>query len=229
MSFSASGFPGSCRRRHLTWRGSVPSTSTRASCLATAGRFPWPGRYATATASSASPGIAWTPSSTPARSSRRRRCRSRTTTSTIEQIGPKLTAGLVRAPAAGLRAGRGRGSRRPADRGGRHLGRALRRGLRRAWTGRSRRAKIHDQVRAWWLTFGMSEAKGPIAELNGERVKLVRDEPHRPGRRSAGRRVRRGHALDRRVRARRVVSALQVAIRAERCNKCLPLRLNRRS
>jgi len=34
--------------------------------------------------------------------------------------------------------------------------------------------KIHDQVRAWWLTFGMSEAQGPIAELDGERVKLVR-------------------------------------------------------
>jgi methionyl-tRNA formyltransferase len=41
--------------------------------------------------------------------------------------------------------------------------------------------KIHDQVRAWWLTFGMSEAKGPIAELDGERVKLLRTSLTDPG------------------------------------------------
>ena len=41
--------------------------------------------------------------------------------------------------------------------------------------------KIHDQVRAWQLTFGMSEAKGPIAELDGERVKLVRTSLTDPG------------------------------------------------
>ena len=34
--------------------------------------------------------------------------------------------------------------------------------------------KIHDQVRAWHLTFGQSDLAGPIAELDGERVKLLR-------------------------------------------------------
>jgi methionyl-tRNA formyltransferase len=34
--------------------------------------------------------------------------------------------------------------------------------------------KIHDQVRAWHLTFGGGEVSGPIAELDGERVKLLR-------------------------------------------------------
>ena len=33
---------------------------------------------------------------------------------------------------------------------------------------------IHDQVRAWHLTFDMSPVAGPIAELDGERVKLLR-------------------------------------------------------
>jgi len=36
-------------------------------------------------------------------------------------------------------------------------------------------------VRAWQLTFGMSEAKGPIAELDRERVKLVRTSLTDPG------------------------------------------------
>lgn len=34
--------------------------------------------------------------------------------------------------------------------------------------------KIHDQVRAWHLTFDMGPVTGPIAELDGERVKLLR-------------------------------------------------------
>ncbi len=33
---------------------------------------------------------------------------------------------------------------------------------------------VHNQVRAWALTFGMSPVAGPIAELNGDRVKLLR-------------------------------------------------------
>jgi methionyl-tRNA formyltransferase len=34
--------------------------------------------------------------------------------------------------------------------------------------------RIHDQVRAWHLTFGLSDVQGPIAELDGERHKLLR-------------------------------------------------------
>jgi methionyl-tRNA formyltransferase len=41
--------------------------------------------------------------------------------------------------------------------------------------------KIHDQVRAWNLTFGMSPVVGPIAELDGERVKLLRTSLTDPG------------------------------------------------
>ena len=33
---------------------------------------------------------------------------------------------------------------------------------------------IHDQVRAWYLTFGSAKVPGPIAELDGERMKLLR-------------------------------------------------------
>jgi methionyl-tRNA formyltransferase len=41
--------------------------------------------------------------------------------------------------------------------------------------------KIHDQVRAWQLTFGLTEVPGPIAELDGERVKLLRTSLTDPG------------------------------------------------
>ena len=41
--------------------------------------------------------------------------------------------------------------------------------------------KIHDQVRAWRLTFGQGKAEGPIAELEGRRVKLLRTSLTDPG------------------------------------------------
>ena len=41
--------------------------------------------------------------------------------------------------------------------------------------------KIHDQVRAWHLTFGLSDVPGPIAELDGERHKLLRTSLTDPG------------------------------------------------
>jgi methionyl-tRNA formyltransferase len=34
--------------------------------------------------------------------------------------------------------------------------------------------EVHNQVRAWTLTFGQSPIQGPIAELDGERVRLLR-------------------------------------------------------
>jgi methionyl-tRNA formyltransferase len=40
---------------------------------------------------------------------------------------------------------------------------------------------IHNQVRAWMLTFGLSPVEGPIAELDGERVKLLRTSLTDPG------------------------------------------------
>jgi methionyl-tRNA formyltransferase len=33
---------------------------------------------------------------------------------------------------------------------------------------------IHDQVRAWAFTFGLSPAAGPVATLGGKRVRLTR-------------------------------------------------------
>lgn len=40
---------------------------------------------------------------------------------------------------------------------------------------------IHDQVRAWYLTFGSAKVPGPIAELDGERRKLLRTSLTDPG------------------------------------------------
>jgi len=42
-------------------------------------------------------------------------------------------------------------------------------------------ARIHDQVRAWHLTFGSAKVPGPIAELDGERMKLLRTSLTDPG------------------------------------------------
>ena len=41
--------------------------------------------------------------------------------------------------------------------------------------------QIHDQVRAWNLTFGMSRIVAPVAELDGESVRLVRTSLRDPG------------------------------------------------
>lgn len=41
--------------------------------------------------------------------------------------------------------------------------------------------EIHDQVRAWRHMFSVSEVVGPIAELDGERVKLLRTSLTDPG------------------------------------------------
>lgn len=40
---------------------------------------------------------------------------------------------------------------------------------------------IHDQVRAWHLTFGLSGIVAPVAELDGERVRLLRTSLADPG------------------------------------------------
>ncbi|MBA3245803.1 MAG: methionyl-tRNA formyltransferase [Actinobacteria bacterium] len=41
--------------------------------------------------------------------------------------------------------------------------------------------RIHDQVRAWNLTFGMGRIVAPVAELDGERVRIVRTSLRDPG------------------------------------------------
>ena len=41
--------------------------------------------------------------------------------------------------------------------------------------------QIHDQVRAWHLAFGQSDVPGPVAELDGERVRLLRTSLTDPG------------------------------------------------
>jgi methionyl-tRNA formyltransferase len=40
---------------------------------------------------------------------------------------------------------------------------------------------VHDQVRAWALTFGMSGIVAPVAQLDGERVRLLRTSLVDPG------------------------------------------------
>ena len=47
------------------------------------------------------------------------------------------------------------------------------------WSQPARR--IHDQVRAWAFTFAMSPVVGPVADLNGRRVRLVRTSLTDPG------------------------------------------------
>jgi methionyl-tRNA formyltransferase len=47
------------------------------------------------------------------------------------------------------------------------------------WSQPARR--IHDQVRAWAFTFALSPVVGPIAELDGKRVRLVRTSLTDPG------------------------------------------------
>lgn len=47
------------------------------------------------------------------------------------------------------------------------------------WSWPARR--IHDQVRAWAFTFGLSPVVGPVAELDGQRVRLVRTSLVDPG------------------------------------------------
>jgi methionyl-tRNA formyltransferase len=42
-------------------------------------------------------------------------------------------------------------------------------------------AKIHDQVRAWHLTFGLSGLVAPVAELDGEQVVLLQTRLTDPG------------------------------------------------
>jgi methionyl-tRNA formyltransferase len=56
------------------------------------------------------------------------------------------------------------------------------------WSQPARR--IHDQVRAWAFTFGLSPVDGPIAELDGARVRLKRTSLTDPG--GAARRVETG-------------------------------------
>ena len=122
---------------------------------------------------------------------------------TIEQIGPKLTMALLGAPATGLRAPRGRGSRRPAERRGSHLGRALRRGLRDCRLGA---AGPQDPRPGARMAAHIRPVQGGRADRRARRQasQAPAHEPHRPGQRRAGRPVRRGDPLDRRVRARRV-------------------------
>jgi methionyl-tRNA formyltransferase len=41
--------------------------------------------------------------------------------------------------------------------------------------------QVHDQVRAWHLTFGMSALRAPVAELDGEQVALLQTRLTDPG------------------------------------------------
>jgi len=47
------------------------------------------------------------------------------------------------------------------------------------WSQPARR--VHDQVRAWAFTFGLSKVVGPIAELDGQQVRLLRTSLGDPG------------------------------------------------
>jgi methionyl-tRNA formyltransferase len=48
------------------------------------------------------------------------------------------------------------------------------------WSSSAR--SIHNQVRAWHLTFGFSGLRAPVAELDGEQVVLLQTRLTDPGR-----------------------------------------------
>jgi methionyl-tRNA formyltransferase len=92
---------------------------------------------------------------------------------TIEAIGPKLGAAAIGLlPRVFERVGAGDpGAPQPEE--GASYGHQF--GEDYATVDWSQPARvIHNQVRAWLLTFGMATVPGPIAELDGERVRLVR-------------------------------------------------------
>jgi methionyl-tRNA formyltransferase len=99
---------------------------------------------------------------------------------TIEEIGPKLTKAMLGLlPRVFERLAAGDPGDPQSEEGATWAGHFGENYATVDWTQPAR--KIHDQVRAWWLTFGMSEAKGPIAELDDQRVKLVRTSLTDPG------------------------------------------------
>ena len=87
ISSSAWAFRGRSPPMRSRCRGSAGSTATRRCCHTTAGRCRSRGRSARARRSSASRSTAWTRSSTPARSSRRRRCLSASSASPTSSTG----------------------------------------------------------------------------------------------------------------------------------------------
>ena len=94
-----------------------------------------------------------------------------------EAAGARGRAAPARARAR--RGGRSRAIRsRPRARAGQGTSRTT---TTCASTGRSRPASIHDQVRAWHLTFGFSGLRAPVAELDGEQVVLLRTRLTDPG------------------------------------------------
>jgi methionyl-tRNA formyltransferase len=100
--------------------------------------------------------------------------------STIEQIGPKLIQaafGLLPRVFARLAAG-DPGDPQPAE-GATWAGHFGEDYAGVDWSQPAR--KIHDQVRAWHLTFGLSPVPGPMAQLDGERVRLLRTSLTDPG------------------------------------------------
>ena len=142
-------------------------------------------------------GTTWMPSSIPATRSCRARCRSRTTTSTSPSSRPKLQANAVSLlPRALERVAAGDpGDVQPTE-GVSWAGHFEDDDYVRVdWNASAR--SIHDQVRAWHLTFGMSGLRAPLADLDGEQRRPPADAPHRPGWRCPPRRVRRRPDLGR--------------------------------
>ena len=91
----------------------------------------------------------------------------------IEQIGPKLGAaafGLLPGVLERIAAG-DPGDPQPEE-GATWAGHFGEDYAELDWSRSAR--ELHDQVRAWALTFGFSPVRGPIGELGGERVRVLR-------------------------------------------------------
>jgi methionyl-tRNA formyltransferase len=92
---------------------------------------------------------------------------------TIEQIGPKIgraALGLLPQVLARVAAGDA-GDAQPAE-GATWAGQFGEDYAEVDWSRSAR--EIHNQVRAWGLTFGLTPVRGPVATLEGERVRVLR-------------------------------------------------------
>ena len=133
------------------------------------------------TPSGARRGTGWTPSSTPATCSCRRPIPIGDDDVDIAEFGPRLlAAGVSTLPSALERVAAGDpGDPQPAE-GASWAGHFEDDEYARVDWSQPARA-IHNQVRAWHLTFGLSGVRAPVAELDGEQVVLLQTRLTDPG------------------------------------------------
>ena len=95
-------------------------------------------------------------------------------------FGPRTSGGALELLPTRVRAAARRRSRRAAGREDASWGGHFEEDYAEVDWSQPARA-VHNQVRAWTMTFGMYDIVAPVAELDGERVKLLRTSLTDPG------------------------------------------------